>query len=478
MSKIFYLFLSGLLCLQMVQAQDEPADYSQALRPQYHFTSPKTWIGSPAAALYYDGNYHLFYEYSPVGNTADYVNMGHAVSTDLVNWDVKPVALKPDDNTRDLQRCGVRLGSALIDEHNVLGLQNGTTPTFVLFYTSYECGIRMAYSTDAGENWVKAEGAPVIPFNTKEAIRDPKVFYYAPDETYVMVVARNPEDEDIDDGFSFYSSTNLKDWEYKSHMIGPKGRPDVFQLQKSTDDAEKLWVMTDSIGSYMVGEFTGRGFIAETGMMKGNYGTNNGAVSWTVPTADGDRVIQIASIASEELANIPFAGQLSFPVELSLDGTQLLKKPVKELAQLEDRVITIKKLNILPGLNKNPIKRLKGKTYRMVGTFDLKTVSSFGFMLRNGKTTDGIELRYDAVRNLLSCQGKTAPLNPVDGKIQLDILVDRSSVEVFANDGHVVISTQMMPVADADEYILYNTGGELYIDELNIYPIRSVYGKK
>jgi len=474
-----------LLCFVVVfaNAQESKPDFSQSMRPQYHFSSPANWIGNPAAAVYSDGLFHLFYEYSPVGNTAIYTNMGHAVSKDLLHWEVMPVALVPDNDTRDLYKCTVRSGSALVDENNVLDKQQGDSPTLVLFYTSYDCGIRMAYSGDNGENWTKYGNNPIIPYREGENARDPKVFWYEPGKCFVMVLARNPSDSDIGEGFSFYTSTNLTDWDYQSHIVGPKGRPDLFELPVNGHPDEEQWVLTDSIGAYVVGDFDGKSFTALTSLMKTDYGTFNGAVTWRVPAEDGgQRLIQIGSISEKELPGMPFAGQMSFPAELALhkypEGLRLVKEPVKEIDQLLDKSFNINGKNILPGLDKNPVKRVKGDCFRFKGTFDLKTVSSFGYVIRAIKGSNGVEVRYDATRNILSCMGKSASLMPEDGKIKLDVLVDRSSVEIFANDGKVVLSGQYTPTEGADEYILYNTGGELFIDNLDVYPVISVYPKK
>lgn len=477
-----------LLCFAVVGAfaQDQDVDFSQVYRPQYHFTSPKNWIGNTSGVIFSerDSLYHLFYEYSTVDVTPVYLNMGQAVSHDLVHWEYKPVALEPDDATRDLYKCTIRAGSVLVDKQNVLGKQDGDQPTWVLFYTSYECGVRLAYSTNGGESWTKFADNPLIPYKQDENARSPKVFWYEPNKCFVMVIARNPESEDIPDGFSFYTSNNLIDWTYQSHYIGPKGRPDMFQLSVNNHPDETQWVVTDSIGSYMVGDFDGHRFKPTTDMLPAGYGQFTGASTFTVPDGDeGSKVIQIASIGDTQEPNMPFAGQLSFPVELQLrtfpEGVRLMKQPIKALEQLQGKAFVLKDKNIIPGLDKNPIKRINGDCFRIKGVFQLKTVSSFGFVLRANKSGDGTEIRYDATRNQLSCLGATASLQPEDGKITMDILVDRSSIEIFANDGKVLLSKTFSPVEDSQDYILYNTGGELYIENLEVYPMNSIYsGKK
>lgn len=482
MIKSLYTFVFLCCAVSVAFGQDEEPDFSQVYRPQYHFTSAKNWIGNPSGVLFSekDSLYHLFYEYSTVDVGPVYVNMGQAVSSDLIHWKYEPVALEPDDDTRDLYKCTIRAGSVLEDKNNALGKQVGDQPTWVLFYTSYECGVRMAFSTDGGKSWNKYASNPLIPYKPDENARSPKVFWYQPDQCFVMVLARDPESEDIPDGFSFYTSNNLIDWTHQSDYIGLKGSPDMFELPVNNHEDETQWVVTDSVGSYLVGEFDGKRFKPSTELLTSAYGKYSGTATFTTVEGDGhSRVIQIASIGNLQQPNMPFAGQLSFPVELQLrtypEGIRLLKQPIKELEQLQEKPVVVQGKNIIPGLDKNPIKRIKGDCFRITAVFQLKTVSSCGFVVRAGKSGDGTEIRYDATRNKLTCLGGTATLQPEDGKIKLDVLVDRSSVEVFGNDGKVLISGTFTPKDDADEYVLYNTGGELYIEDLSIFPIQSIY---
>lgn len=478
MTRYVFLFALAALVGMKSEAQTATSEYEQALRPQYHFSTSENYVGNPAAVVYADSLYHLYYEYSPVGTTPVYLNMGHAVSRDLLHWSQMPIALNPDDDTRDLYRCSVRSGSVLLDKSNVLGKQKTDTLTQVVYYTSYQCGIRMAYSTDGGKTWTKHE-TPLIPYVATEDARDPKVFRYEPGKNFVMLIAR--KQVGLGEGISFYTSTDLVNWEYQTHVAGPVGRPDFVELPVDGDYKNTRWVLTDSIGDYVIGNFDGKKFSAETDLMKGNYGFCTGAASWKVEEGESQRVLQIGLLGGDELKGTSFAGQLSFPAELTIqklpEGLQLTKTPAREIAAIEDKPWLIENKNILPGLDKNPIKRMKGDRYRIRGTFQLKTVNSFGFVLRSTKGNDGTEVRYDATRNQLSCLGKTAPLMPEDGKIQFDILVDRSSVEVYANGGKVVISGQLAPEANALDYILYNTGGELFIEKLEVCELKSVYPK-
>ena len=162
--------------------------YNELYRPQFHFTPEKNWHNDPNGLVYYDGEYHMFYQYNPKGNEWGYMHWGHAVSKDLIYWEHLPVALYPDDNSEDKEFCTAFSGSAIVDENNILGKQNGDIKTLVAFYTSQKCGQRIAFSTDKGRTWEKFSGNPVIPFDEKDDARDPKVIWH--DESKKWVIDR------------------------------------------------------------------------------------------------------------------------------------------------------------------------------------------------------------------------------------------------------------------------------------------------
>ena len=139
-------------------------------------------------------------------------------------------------------------------------------------------------------------------------------------------------------------------------------------------------------------------------------------------------------------------------------------------------VIAKAKANNMPNdtIDRN-IKKAEGDALRIKGRFDLKNCESFGFMLRAGKKNQGAELVYNVKRGTLSLLGQAIPLEPVDNKIYLDILVDRASVEVFANNGKAALSSVLFSEENDRSYILVNTGGEVVVDELEITPLRSAW---
>lgn len=473
---IFLFFVSTCF----VFAEKPVKLFDEIYRPQFHFTPEKNWQNDPNGLVFYAGEYHLFYQHNPFGNQWGYMHWGHAVSKDLVHWEHLPIALYPDNESKDSVHCTAFSGSGLVDEHNVTGLQSGDEKTILLFYTSQHCGQRLAYSNDKGRTWKKYEKNPIMAYDETDDARDPKVFWHKESESYVMALYRAPNKNDKQKGVSFYSSKNLIDWEFKSHIAGFYECPDLVQLPVNRRDDDKKWVLFDGDGSYIIGNFDGEKFIPESPKLKSDFGRNYYATqTWSnIPANDG-RTIQIAWMRNGEFPGMPFNGQMSFPCELSLrkftEGIRLIRKPVKEIELLQGKPDVWENKNIIPGINKNLVKGIKGDCFRIVGNFRIKTTDSFGFIVRLDKKNNGAEILYNSKTKTISCMGTAAELEPVDGMIKLDILIDRSSIELFANDGKTVLSSCFTADEKADGLYLFNTGGELFVEKLEIYPMKSIY---
>lgn len=457
--------------------------YDELYRPQFHFTPEKNWLNDPNGLVYYDGEYHLFYQYNPHGKEWGYMHWGHAISEDLVHWEHLPIALYPDENSEDKERCTAFSGSAIVDKRNLLGKQEGAEKTLVAFYTSQYCGQRIAYSTDRGRTWEKYEGNPIIDYDETDDARDPKVFWHEPSQKFVMALYRKTSEDEKSKGVSIYTSENLVDWEWKSHVYGFYECPDLVPVQVSNRPEETKWVLFDGDGSYIIGNFDGEEFSPETPKMKSDFGKNYYATqTWSnIPEEDG-RALQIAWMKGGEFPDMPFNGQMTFPSEIGIvklnNGYKLTRKPVEEISLLQGKDYTWEDENVIPGINKNLVKKVSGDCLHIYGEFDLKTCNNFGFMIRSGKKDAGTELMYNVKRGTLSLLGSTAPLLPVDNKITLEILVDRASVEVFANGGQVVISNCFTPDEKSDDLILFNNGGELGVDNLVIYEVESAWERE
>lgn len=472
-------FLAVLLVFTVFAGDKEKEKFNEKFRPQFHFTPEKNWMNDPNGLVYYDGEYHLFYQHNPNGNEWGYMHWGHAVSKDLFHWENLPIAIFPDDDSKDKEFCTAYSGSAIVDNNNILRKQIGDVKTLVAFYTSQKCGQRIAYSTDKGRTWQKWEKNPVIPFDEKDDARDPKVFWHEESKMWVMVLYRKQNNDDKSKGVSFYTSDNLVDWHWRSHINGYYECPDLVKLQVENRPEEYKWVLFDGDGSYMIGQFNGKEFTSESARIKSDLGANYYATqTWSnIPDDDG-RTIQIAWMKGGEFPGMPFNGQLSVPCEISLEkfsfGYKLVRQPVKEIEDLYVKDHHWENKILIPGINENKTKSVKGDCLHVKGVFDAKTSDNFGFIIRHDKKVPGTEISYNVKRGTLSLLNTTVPVPLIDNKISLELVIDRASVEIFVNGGQTVISNCFTP-AEGLDIVLFTIGGELGVETLDAYELKSIY---
>jgi len=215
--------------------------YKEKYRPQYHFSPEKNWSNDPNGMVYYQGEYHLFYQYNPADVVWGPMHWGHAVSKDLIHWEHLPIALEPD------QKLGMIFsGSAVVDKNDTTGFFDGGEGLVAIYTTHLEREEgplqqqAIAYSKDNGRSWTKYEGNPVIKNYGVEDFRDPKVIWHQETEKWVMVVA-------CDDRVRFYNSPDLKEWKYLSEFgseLGSHGGvwecPDLFKLPVEENNASEV----------------------------------------------------------------------------------------------------------------------------------------------------------------------------------------------------------------------------------------------
>jgi sucrose-6-phosphate hydrolase SacC (GH32 family) len=267
-SRLAAVLVASLAATLSSLAANPPGYYSELFRPQYHFTPEKNWMNDPNGLVYYEGEYHLFYQYNPFGNTWGHMSWGHAVSPDMVHWKHLSLALPEADGVM------IFSGSAVIDWKNSSGFGKDGKPPMVAIYTGYNTTNNLqyqciAYSNDKGRTWAKYFGNPAININSKD-FRDPKVQWYEPKKSWLMTVSLSTQHK-----VRFYSSPNLKDWTLLSEF-GPAGGtagvwecPDLFELPVQGTN-EKRWVLAVNInpgsiaggsgGQYFIGQFDGTKF--------------------------------------------------------------------------------------------------------------------------------------------------------------------------------------------------------------------------
>lgn len=461
-------------------------DYSQRLRPQFHFTSRQNWLNDPNGLVFDGEKYHLFFQHNPLATSWGNMTWGHAVSRNMVHWEQLDHALLP---YRVDGRVGtIFSGTAVIDHHNSLGVQVGDKKTLCAFFTFashpkfYQA---MAYSTDGGDSWKYwNEGRPIVEnqgFDDGE--RDPKVFWHEATQRWVMIlwVQRSPG------CIRIFTSRNLVDWEYASDLMRNWAFEciDLVFLPVDGDQENVRAVIYDASFDYEIGTFDGRVFHTEEGPYVAGGGNFYAAQTFN-DSPDG-RTVQIGWMRGGPDAaskyGLPFNQQLSFPCELALrataEGLRLFVWPIQEIEELTRNTVTRRDEQLEEGEN-----LLKG-----VRTLDLVDVE-IEFQPQSAKEVvmefPGVSITYNASTARLSYTGASENgevetviaferLAPRNGSVKLRILIDRLSLEIFAFGGERFFAGYYSPHHGSGRQFIGFRGGNGRIKELKLRDLASVW---
>lgn len=452
-------------------------DYlSERQRPLFHFAPERNWINDPNGLVYLDGEYHLFYQSNPAGNGWGHMSWGHAVSRDLVHWKHLPLALAEEDGVM------IFSGSAVVDARNTSGFGTTNQPAMVAIYTAHRTGNQsqaLAYSIDRGRTWKKYPGNPIIDLG-KANFRDPKVFWHEDSRRWIMAVSLATEKK-----IQFYASKNLKQWELQSEF-GPLESspepnwecPDLIRLPVEGSDDSK-WLLAISVGDrsvaggsgvkYFVGDFDGQRFVPESpsdAAQWADYGRDFYAVqSWNnlPPGQPQTWIAWMNNWQSHMLPTTPWRGEMTLPRELKLRKTAqgkwtLLQIPTTNLAKLMRRRYRATQVLVdrvaQPPFNKPfhaeayQLKfRINDWNNQRLQLSIHETEDHATTCLFNGpESTANIDRSNSgAVDFHPSFAGThTAPIAPCE-HLDVEIWVDRTSIELFINQGAVVMTERVFP---------------------------------
>ena len=441
--------------------------------------------------VYYKGEYHLFYQHNPYGIRWSNMTWGHAISTDLVHWEELPSAIHPDTSGN------IHSGSAVVDWNNTSSLQKGDEKVLVAFYTSAGgknlppmardgrnlaaifhwsrdklCTQAMAYSTDAGRTWTKYENNPIVK-HMEGRNRDPKVFWHTSSRQWIMALYLAGKK------YALMGSKDLLTWKRLSTLTMPGAIecPDFFELPLEGAEDQTRWVFWGGNGTYMVGDFDGETFAAATKPLRSEWGSNcYGGQSWSdIPESDGRRLwIGWMRQKDEEYPGMAFNQQLTFAREFTLhqttEGPRLHIRPVREIANIRGERFTKQDIALRP--SDNPLAESGGELLEIDARLKLGGASRIQLGL------GAVTVEYDVQNRELSCLNKSAPLPFMDDRtLELHLLVDRTSVEIFANEGRVVMSFCVLPEQLEGGLSLKAAGGEAYVSEVNVYHLNSIWPK-
>lgn len=431
--------------------------YREKHRPQFHFTSRRGWLNDPNGLVFCDGEYHLFYQHNPYGWEWGNMHWGHAVSPDLVHWRELSDALYP-------HRFGdwAFSGSAVVDKDNTSGLRQGDGPLLVAAYTSTGRGECIVFSNDRGRTWSEIEANPVV----KHAGRDPRLLWHPGRKCWIMAVY---DEHERKQWIAFYSSADLKKWKFESRIEGFFECPDLFELPVEGASGLSKWVLYAADGKYLLGDFDGRVFRKESDKHQLWYG--NFYAAQTFSNAPEGRRIQIGWGRDITFPGMPFNQQMTVPCRLTLrktpDGIRMCAEPVGEIDKLHGKRHTASATVLKPGVN--PLADIRGELFDIRADLEIKDAERLEFMLR------GVPVVYDAKNKRLTCKQVTIPLTPVEGRIRLRLLVDRGSIEIFAQDGRVAVSIGALPAETDRTLALTARGGAVGVRALEVFELTSAW---
>lgn len=479
-------------------------------RPVFHFAPTQNWINDPNGLVFYKGNYHLFFQYNPLGDKWGHMSWGHTISTDLMNWKEQAVALYEDKNS-DGSVTMVFSGTAVVDSLNTSSLGAANQMPLVAIYTSNVDkggGLAqhqsLAFSTD-GLSFSKFANNPILDIGSKE-FRDPKVFWHEATNKWVMIVSKAVEKK-----LQFYSSSNLRNWALLSEFsgIGNTSRvwecPDIFELPVSNVPGEKKWVLTVSAGhpqhgylamQYFVGSFDGKSFTAEplTYPLYLDEGKDYyaGIIYNNLPSNDTRKIMIGWANSWEYAGDIPtkgFRGMMAIPRALSLvkknNSYNLLQYPVAEVEKYHADML-FEKDNL--SVNEEFKTNVKGDALDMQFSIAKNEFQKAGIkVLKNGeeetiiyldKAANKIKLDRSKSGNISFSTRFPGPVEMVgvaanNEDVRVRVLVDKSLVEVFVNEGEKTITDQVFPTMSNGAIEFFSSGGTATFKNIKIWKMNA-----
>ena len=465
-----FLILCFFMAHASVQSQVQPdakLSNESLYRPRFHFTPKQGWMNDPNGMIFLNGQYHLFFQHYPDGTVWGPMHWGHATSKNMVQWKEQPIALYPDSIGM------IFSGSAVLDKNNSSGLGRGGITPMVAIYTQHNMpgekagrtdfqNQSIAYSLDEGKTWTKYAGNPVLKTPNIKDFRDPKVIWHEPTQKWIMNLA-------VADHVEFYSSPNLINWTKESeigkNLFAHGGVWECPDLLSFNHFGKTIWVLLVSMNpggpnggsatQYIVGDFDGHEFKPfSTDIKWMDYGPDNYA--GVTFSNVGDRKILIGWMSNWNYANtVPtekWRSAMTVPRELSLVQQSLnsnansyefllVSSPVKELNTSFTEIIS--KENVIP--NRIDIKDIKATDFEIIlsNTFNEKLVVGYHadkkefYIGRKNAGVSNFNQGFAAIA--------VAPRLSFATNMDLSILLDKTSIELFADGGHTVMTALFFP---------------------------------
>jgi len=499
------------------------AGYDDPHRPQFHFSPAIGWMNDPNGMVFYEGEYHLFYQFYPDSTVWGPMHWAHAVSKDMVHWEHLPIALYPDSLGY------IFSGSAVVDWNNTSGFGKDGKPPLVAIYTYHDMVAEkagrknyqsqaIAYSNDLGRSWTKYPGNPVIPNTTNlPDIRDPKVIWHEDSRQWVMALA-------VRDHLQIWGSKDLKSWvhlsdfgkEYGTHK-GVWECPDLFPMY--VEDAAK-WVLLVNINpggptggsgnQYFVGQFDGKNFTLDADFAPFvkdekavwlDHGSDNYAgVTWSdVPKSDGRRLFlgwmsnwDYATVVPTQLWRSAMTLPRTLELKKTPAGYRVYSLPVKELETLRTQTFKLEKTELVGVLDLTNQLGFSPTLSEIDLDIELpeNAAGEFGIEVSNSQN-ERYRVGYDATKKAFFSDRQKAgdasfskkflsgnhyaPRMVEGKKMRLQVFLDTASGELFADNGATVMTDIFFPKEDFKRLSLFSEGGKVHISKGSVYRLKRIW---
>lgn len=432
--------------------------YTEQLRPQLRFSQMYGWNNDPNGLIYYDGEYHLFYQSNPFGNICENMYWGHAISTDLVHWKQLPLALYP--HTMASGHCFS--GSANLNMDN---------KTLIIAFTDTNKGECLATSIDKGKTW-KCDENPIIK-HIGHFGRDPKLIRYENhhenqyENHWVIIVYEYIHNNDQ---FGFYISNDLKKWKLTGHLSGFKECPEMVKLYVDDDMKNEKWVIFGFDSMYMIGNFDGKMFIPDN-LEKHKLHYGHFQASQCFNLVPNNRIIQIGWVPIN-MPDMPFNQTFSLPLELSLkiinNEIKLCANPIKEIEMLRNECQSVK-CHLIDNENDQPTKiifQTSGNLFDILVEIKIENIKSIKLIFGNNK------IKYNFTKNEINY----IPILLNKNVLFFRVIVDRPMYEICSGNG-MIYDTQKRndPGMDIDCIELLIIGKNAIINEFIVYKMDSIW---
>jgi fructan beta-fructosidase len=357
-------------------------------------------------------------------------------------------------------------GSAVVDHHNTAGFQTGDKPPIVAVFSDFGAGVgeALAYSNDHGRTFTYYQGNPIL----KHPGNDPKVIWYKYGKNdkplsagaeklgghWVLVAYDKTREFDMN--MAFYTSIDLKKWTEQSHLPGYGECPELIELPVDGDKQNTRWVTFDANAQYAVGRFDGRTFTPEH---EGKHRVHYGAyfASQTFNNAPDGRCIQMAW-ARINLPGMPFSQGFTFPHQLTLrktsDGIRMFAQPVEEIAKLRSKTHSAAAGELVPGAPRKVA--VSGELFEVRAEFVLGQAKVVGLDIGGNRVTHDVA---------------------VDGKVTMQVLIDRPMIEICINNGALYITEDRAKRGAVASVSAFAVGGPAMLNSFEVHELKSIWKK-